>query len=138
MASSGGKKPASGPKRYITFKVITEITLSEADVQEICQDEKRLTKEQLRLIFKSLTEAATDEGDLLEVEGKKRKEPIDSVRKRIIEEVDNLLTDVKCYECGKLIDSDYDGGLWDRCSGGDTYKCYSCCNPKEEAEEEEQ
>ena len=136
MASSGVKKAASGPKRYITFKVITEITLSEADVQDICQGEKRLTKEQLRCIFKSLTEAATDEGELLEVEGKKRKEPIDSVRERIIDEVDNLLTDVKCYECGKINDSDYDGGLWDRCSGGDTYKCYSCCNPPEEEEEE--
>jgi len=51
-------------------------------------------------------------------------------------ELDYLNTEVKCYECGKKTDTDYDGGLWDRCSGGDTYKCERCCNPPEEATEE--
>jgi len=135
MASSGVKTPKT-PKQYITFKVITEITLSEADVQEICQNEKRLTKEQLRCIFQSLKDD-TVKNEPLEVEGSEDKEPRDSVKERILDELDYLDTDVKCYECGKNTDTDYDvGGLWDRCSGGDTYKCYSCCNPPEEEADE--
>jgi hypothetical protein len=77
------------------------------------------------------------EDELLEVDGKKRKEPIDSVKERILEEIDNVNTEVNCYDCGKKNDPDYDEGIWDRCSGGDVYKCYSCCNPPDEEEEEE-
>ena len=139
MPPSVVKKPISVPKKYITFKVVVEMTLSEDDVQELCQNEKRLTKEQLRWIFQSLKEAEdTDEDKVLEVEGKKHKEPRDSVRERILDELDNLNTEVKCYDCGKLNDPHTDEGLWDRCSGGDTYKCYSCCNPAEAEEEDEE
>jgi DNA-directed RNA polymerase subunit RPC12/RpoP len=135
MASSVGKTP----KRYITFKVITEITLSETDIQELCQHEKRLTAAQLKLIFKSLDSESTDtgEGAVLEVDGDKRKEPGECVRERILDEIDNLDPEIKCFECGKKVVPDDEDGLWDYCSGGDTYKCERCCNPPEEQEEEE-
>ena len=137
MASSVVKTPKT-PKRYITFKVVTEITLSETDIQELCQDEKRLTKEQLKWIFGSLDSETkdTDEGAVLEIDGNKRKEPGECVRERILDEIDNLDPEIKCFECGKKVVPDDEDGLWDRCSGGDTYKCERCCNPPEEDEEE--
>ena len=138
MASSVVKTPKT-PKRYITFKVVTEITLSETDIQELCQDERPLTKEQLKWIFDSMEGEAkdTDEGVVLEVDGEKRKEPGELVRERILDEIENLDAYVKCFECGKQVDERVEeDGLWDRCSGGDTYKCERCSNPPEEAEEE--
>jgi hypothetical protein len=137
MSSSVAQKPKRAPKVYVTFKVVTEVVLSEADIREMVQEKGPFTRQQMDWVIKSLLEA----GEAVELEGPEGSDdPLinDLVRERVLDEVDNLDGPVECDKCTKDVYPQDEDGVWEKCVGGDHYLCAKCSKPAELAEEEEE